>query len=34
MYITILAIKQHDSIPLYLRVISTPFDKSLLSMYK
>lgn len=33
-FIIILAIKQNDSIPFYLRVISTPFDKSLLSMYK
>lgn len=33
-FIIILAIKQNDSIPLYLRVISTLFDKSLLSMYK
>lgn len=33
-FIIILAIKQNDSIPFYLRVISTLFDKSLLSMYK
>lgn len=33
-FIIILAIKQNDSIPFYLQVISTLFDKSLLSMYK
>lgn len=33
-FIIILPIKQNDSIPFYLQVISTLFDKSLLSMYK